>query len=291
MERPSDIKELLLYFIEEREKARYMKENGIFPHTEDPILAAYRFCNINREHDNVTRWVAENVRQLDIPHLEMVMNLAAARVFNEPTALKHVLPFKEPSRLAARLMQIKAKGETVFRGAYMMPVHGGHSGEKSAVTYWCNNIGQIRQQGLAQPHDTLAAVAQAIRSCSGFGPFLANQICTDLRYTRFYDRNRCDDWTTYVAAGPGTTRGVLRYLSCKPYGKAAPPRGGVGGALVLKIREELFDLVSDEVQRHFDDPNNVANTFCEFDKFCRAVEIPAGDNRHRVTLRKYQTPQ
>lgn len=53
-----------VHWIIEREKIRIKKETGEpFPWTEDPILKAYRFCNVRREDDTVTKWIAENIRK------------------------------------------------------------------------------------------------------------------------------------------------------------------------------------------------------------------------------------
>src|SRR3546814_6985564 len=48
-------------------KERYLimlrRENGNPPNswTDDPIFQTYRFCNVFREHDRVTRWYRQNV--------------------------------------------------------------------------------------------------------------------------------------------------------------------------------------------------------------------------------------
>lgn len=290
--RPDDVKELFIYFIHEREKARNRKMAGETPTSPDPILANYRFCNVNREHDAVTLWIAENVRTLDLSHADMVINLCAARIFNEPPVLKHVLPFKDPDRLMFKVAALKKVGKQarIFRGAYMMPVHGNNGQGQNAVTYWCNNLKDLQKKGLTG-FTSLASVAERIRATKGFAGFLANQVCADLRYTKFYPRAGTPDWETYIECGPGTRRGLMRYFEMGDYGANRLPMGrGTKGFFpdaIMEIRDEIAGDIDPILQEYFLDPNNLSNCFCEFDKFCRALDIPEGDNRHRIALRKY----
>jgi 5-hmdU DNA kinase, helical domain len=49
----------LVYWVLERERIRIAKKAGApKPWTLDPILQANRFCNIRREDDPVTQWIA-----------------------------------------------------------------------------------------------------------------------------------------------------------------------------------------------------------------------------------------
>ncbi len=52
----------LLYFVHEREFIRLKKIAGSEPpYTDDPILGTYRFCNVRRADDRVSRWLTQNV--------------------------------------------------------------------------------------------------------------------------------------------------------------------------------------------------------------------------------------
>jgi 5-hmdU DNA kinase-like protein len=54
------------HFINERHAIKLRKESGApRPWTRDPFLGEFRFCNVNREDDRVTRWLAKNWRK---PH-------------------------------------------------------------------------------------------------------------------------------------------------------------------------------------------------------------------------------
>ena len=55
--------ELFLYWVKERLQIYYSKEsNEPKPWTKDTILQQYKFCNVHREHDTVTKWIKYNWR-------------------------------------------------------------------------------------------------------------------------------------------------------------------------------------------------------------------------------------
>lgn len=286
MKRPKDVQRLFVYFVHAREEARLNKELGFWPHSEDPILQEFKFCNINREHDRVTRWIDENIRQVDCSHIQMVQSLAVARVFNEPHILEHIIPLRGIERLHFRVLKLQEEKvvRKVFRGAYMMPVHGAAGKGKSAIEYWCNNIAKLKK---CEQQSTLHDVARLIKTMPAFGAFLTNQVVADLRYTRFYPKDTTTDWETYAEAGPGTTRGVRRFFQLEPFGDTPSKALKVTNLTMQKIRALLEPDCDPEINEYFLDLNNLCNAFCEFDKFCRATEISPDDFKHRVALRRY----
>jgi hypothetical protein len=177
------MRDTLLKFILLREDMRRSREliGGPGPHSPDPILAASRFCNINREHDGVTRYIHKHFR---LPFYQrgvdfMVAQMMFCRIFNEPATLAQVCPllgvpqFKEA---AIKLKAYRDAGNKLMRGAYMMPPHGKHAAGQDLVDHQLENI------GLALCHDyeelkTLQEVANCLMTVCGVGPFVANQVC------------------------------------------------------------------------------------------------------------------
>jgi len=77
-----------VYWITEREAIRKRRAAGQpAPWTSDPILNSFRFCNVRREDDAVTRHIAQRWREprADDPHLWFAM--AVARFINLPDTL------------------------------------------------------------------------------------------------------------------------------------------------------------------------------------------------------------
>lgn len=276
----------LLYFIRAREQARETKElvGGPGPHSSDPILAVGRFCNINREHDVVTKWVKANVRDVYAPYGKnfLVPQVLAARIFNEPDTLREILPALDPAFVLSQLSNMRAQGRKIMRGAYMMPVHGNNGKGKDVAEYYMAAVAEARSVPWSLC-ESLEGVAERLVQLMGIGDFLANQVCADLRYTPGWGQAK--DWGTFVLCGPGSRRGIDRYDA----GRGAPPdEKAIGNKpqrhyreRLLLIREELVGQVSPTVARYFADPNNLSNTFCEFDKFERALWSA------KSTLRKY----
>lgn len=288
-----NVKERFVAFIIERECCRLKKERGVVPHTDDPILAVNRFCNVNREHDAVTRWVKEHVRDAGFDHRRLFLHLLVARIFNHPPALETVIPFTDLDAVRAMLQARRMLGHSVFRGAYMMVVHGDEGRGKDAIEFYCRLAQTVDLlYDLTVPFPSLLHAASAIASVTGLGRFMANQIVTDLRYTEFYDPVRVPDWTSFVWAGPGTLRGVRRFHGLDPatgkdsHGKIRINAKSATDA-VLAAREQLSDQFPEEIARCFDDPNNLSNCFCEFDKYERVLGLAPSGNDRKATLRKY----
>lgn len=278
----------LLYFIRAREQAREQKElvGGPGPHSADPILATYRFCNINREHDAVTKWVAAHVRDEFAERGKnfLVPQVLVARIFNEPEVLHRILPVIKPEVTLHILRQMREQeGRTIMRGAYMMPVHGHNGRGKLVEEYYLAAVAEAQKVDWTLCH-TLAGVAERLVRIMGIGDFLANQVCSDLRYTPQWAD--AQDWRTFVLCGPGSRRGIDRYDSAS-VPKEDDPIGTKQqryyGQRLLEIRDELLPpQVDPAVVGYFSDPNNLSNTFCEFDKFERALWASKP-----VSLRKY----
>ena len=50
--------EQFIYWIKERESIRLKKDAGLpSPWTDNKVMQETYFCNINRENDNVTKWI------------------------------------------------------------------------------------------------------------------------------------------------------------------------------------------------------------------------------------------
>lgn len=256
------------YFIKARESARYHKEliGGPGPHSDDPIIAVNRFCNVNREDDAVTRWVKVNVRDRwsECPRRDLLVQVLVARLWNHPPTLEHLIPYTSYDVALAVLNDMRARGEKTMRGAYMMPVHGNHGKGKTVDEYYLQAVREASKMHW-YALDELAEVAAQLTTILGIGDFLANQVCTDLRYTKGWCR--APDWFTFVLCGPGSRRGLDRFFGREVTGNL---QQRVYIEQLLDIREGL------QVEQHplapvFDDPNNLSNCFCEYDKWERVL--------------------
>jgi hypothetical protein len=81
----------LTKFIIAREAVRVAKENGKpRPWTKDPILDKYRFCNVHREDDAVTRWLRANWYDRFQDDVDVWFAAVVARLLNNRVAMDKV---------------------------------------------------------------------------------------------------------------------------------------------------------------------------------------------------------
>jgi hypothetical protein len=263
----------LISFIVRREEVRIHKEAGEdWPWTDDPILREYRFCNIRREDDAVTRWVVKNVREpyendADLWHL-----LTMARLFNNVETLDAVLKnaraghvlgvsFYESARSTVRRMQ-KSK-QRVFNPAYMITTAGKKQDKIDYIfellgTLWANRL-HLRPQ----KHDTLNSYHMLLGQFQGLGSFLTAQVIADLKYVE--PLRSANDWHTFAASGPGSRRGVNRILG-RPVNASwqeddwRQKLNKLQTATSVHLRRAKIELHAQDLQ----------NCLCEFDKYERA---------------------
>lgn len=262
------------HFVRAREDARLVKEllGGPGPHSEDPIIAVNRFCNVDREDDAVTKWVAKHVREEYAPCFPsfMVVQVLAARIWNHPPTLEEILPVSkfadEQAEVLRKLLARRARGEKTMRGAYMMPVHGNNGRGKSVDEYYLAAVAEAHTVDW-EKFESFAEVAGRLTQILGIGEFLANQVVADLRHCPHW--RDMPDRSTFVLCGPGSRRGIDRY-------DGQPQDKQFGGRAqkwyverLLTIRQELLDDYF--FNTTFYDPNNVSNCFCEFDKYERVL--------------------
>lgn len=271
----------LLNFILNREAARFCRESGLQYHG-DPIIEEYHFCNVDREHDRVTKVVKTHIRDTATDQGQLILDLAVARIFNQPETIVRVTPYKDSSKLRMDIAELKKANPQcckLFRGAYLTFPVGSKNKGVSCVKYWTDRfaaLAKIRRR--LEQCRTLTDLSATISLVHGFGPFYRNQICTDARYTIFFEG--ADDWEEFLEAGNGTTRGLRRYHEAHPYGRRKLPSSQILPAL-FQLRDTLLQETK---MPCFRDPNNVANLLCEFDKYLR---VKSGV---QVALRKNRQP-
>lgn len=270
--------EIVLRWVDHREEARLNKEAGKpKPWTDDPIIQQYRFCNVNRCHDKETKGI---FRLLDEAHW---INMVVARFINKTSTLERLgFPWEEwdEKRFLETLDEMQANGETIYTSAYM--IRGG-TGEDALLPkhYYLNRrifTPMWEARNLCPPKgSSLQTWADWLQKFFGMGDFMTNQIITDMKYLR-NDLLTAPDWETFLLPGPGTIRGLNRlYERPKDY------VGSTRASLVretLEIRERLIEA-RPAMRETFLDLNNVSNTLCEFDKYCRVYYNEPGRPKQR----------
>lgn len=255
-------KEELIHWVTERTRIRALKERGDpKPWTTDPILRDYKFCNVRREDDKVSRWIQDNWLY---PNAEDNANIAfamcVARHFNWPDTLQVIKYPHEwnPEAVRSELKAYRAAGNKVYTGAYLVSTCG-RSMDK--IDYSIDVVLNPLRAGLRAPQygDTLESYWKHLREFDGFASFMAGQVVADLKLIQ--PLRSAVDWWAWAPLGPGSVRGLNRYHA-RPLGYNVPQAQGL---------EELRQI--QEMLRHatgtFLPLHNVQNCMCEFDKYLR----------------------
>jgi alpha-glutamyl/putrescinyl thymine pyrophosphorylase clade 1 len=250
---------LFQYWQRERENIRRKKEAGQpRPWTKDPILDKYRFCNVHREDDKVTRYINDCVRVPYRNFYTLPLMLAICRWINLPETITYLMTTEGwPHRLGwgqtafyDALKARKKQGLKIYNAAYVISPCG-NSDKELFVT---QTINEFYRNLRDLPITSLEMAQHHIELLHGWGQFMTYQVVIDLRHTIAY--KNAPDVRTFAAYGPGTRRGFNRLFGY-PLEKQLPKQLLDEG---LKILQSLNDL----------EASDICNCLCEFDKYSRA---------------------
>lgn len=273
-------------------KKRYQlmldKEGGFPPPwTNDEVLQQYRFCNVFREDDKVTRWFRDNIRSHLFYDHEVVLATIIFRWFNKiETAERLLCPGSadrlklfttwQPDEIRSRLRGVSP----IVTGAYMIKTPAGMS--KLDGILW--SIEQFVQPDPAnvnpppvyapmlfeQEGYTLQQATEYLASFPYLGPFMAYEIVTDLRHTALLQD--APDILSWANPGPGAARGLDRLI-----GEAVGSLNRHSSAhlsWMMNMMQQLLAYSKKEAYWPKRWPKwemrEVEHTLCEFDKYERA---------------------
>ncbi len=246
------------------------------PWTDDAALQKYRFCQVRREDDRVTRWIHENWLRPHADDPDLWHAMCVARIFNLPSTLEAV-GWPEPwgrrgARVLATARGLKGTGVAIYTAAYStccglrasevgVPLIKHH--EKILDLMWAK-----RKSIQPRNRDSLRMLYDHLLPQFGFGTFMSNQVVADMKHGDVL----CDapDWLTFAASGSGSLRGMN--LVC---GRDVVPRWR-GGELdwhrtLLELRKALLPSLPKAL--HNLDAQNVEHGLCELFKYNRASDV------------------
>lgn len=274
-------------YARKREQIRRQKAAGQPPPwTEDPIFQQFRFCNVFREDDKVTRWFQENLRGPLRDDPFVITAVTAFRWFNRietGEALKPMLMERVwDSGQAKELIYGNIPEGPWTTGSYMIKSPAG----KRKVEGLCECIERVAVHApvmayACEPGETaLEDVWKVLKSFPYMGDFMAYEVVTDLRHT--YLLENAPDIQTWANPGPGAARGLCRLLEL-PLGSLDRNKE--------KDRFQMIDLMQQLLHLSRSEDNwpsdwgqwelrEVEHTLCEFDKYER-VRLNEGRPRQR----------
>lgn len=268
------VKDKFVQFIRERESIRTKRlTHKPPPWTTDPILGAYRFCNVRRMDDKVSQWLLNYWYRPYRNHPNMLLACAVARHFNKPEALDAIgFPLKwEPERIKKTLRAMKANGKQIFNGAYMVRGIGTADKTEMVIDYVCQPL-----HDKPPPIDTtsMQKSVEALLPYWGFSSFMAGQVIADMRWAI---NGSWLDKLCWAPIGPGSLRGMNRFM---------------GRPVKQPLRQEQFlQELSDYITYCCSvlptklterlEAMDWQNTLCECDKYLRALSEDEGKPKQR----------
>lgn len=260
------------------------------PWTKDRVLAGYKFCNVYREQDTVTRWIRENwCGGQFAPHKNLWFAMCIARQINWPPALAAIgFPWEwKPDEALAILQNRAQRKEKNYSSAYMLTAQGFTGVDKPTITVK-HVLQSVYNKAWKQPPPFTSLEAafnwflEPEPKLYGWGPFTAYEVVTDLRHTRYL--SEAPDIQTWANAGPGAKRGLNRLY------KRPLDYKFVGVQALHEMRELLAWLKCERDTNLLPqlEMRDVEHVCCELDKYFRAEEQIA--KGIPVTIEKYTPP-
>lgn len=203
------------YWMNERHAIYLRKEAGEPPPwTDDNILRTYKFTNVFRKLDRVSRYYIYEVYRPNQHKTvqQIVFNTILFRAFNWPPTWELHGGWKaniwDPKGIKRKLKAAKDKKIQVFTGAYII-TNAGQS--KSKINYVVDSLTEIFLDRNALTSAILAE--NSLENCVGvliayptLGKFTAYEVACDLTYTHIL--KDAEDIDTWANTGPGAKRGL-----------------------------------------------------------------------------------
>lgn len=277
-------------YMNERQRIYMKRELGDpWPWTKDKILQEWKFCNVFRQDDRVTKELTKRkkalVGSIRYPG-DLLGHIAIFRMYNWPETYDIIHDAFSRGMFCRgkankELDKAKARGEKIFTGAYMVTGSGSEGRSKHELAN--ESLEQIwkKRHALADDiikNNTLRNATLLMTQFPMISHFGGYEIACDLRHTKVLGHAK--DIHMWANAGPGALRGLSRIIT-----------GGLGLALkpdeANKWMRELQAQSPLYLEKFFFDQlemRDIEHTLCEFDKYER---IRNDEGRPRS---KYQPP-
>jgi hypothetical protein len=272
----------LLYWIEKRESIRRKKELNLDPpYTDDEILQKYRFCNVRRMDDRVSKWLLRNWYTKNKNHKNMLLACVIARHFNKIETLEEIgFPVGRPDAYLKNVRNALQGRSKVFGPAYVI------SGGTGAVRGVSRTKLEVVLDSVIPPilssppkidDSSIQNSVESLVGYPGMGWFMAGQVVADLRWAltgTWRDKN------VWAAKGPGSCRGLCRLL-----GMPVKANRFTQKQFVLHLVDTAIPLIKSlppQTIKHME-AIDCQNCLCEYDKYSRVL---LGEGRPKRLYRR-----
>jgi len=274
-------------YVTERYKIYKQREKGLpAPWTENEFLLKYKFTNIRREHDRVTKWLLDNITNSpDISYLDKIYQTMIFRMYNridtseciglgkdftwDMDVIKKAID-NDPN--PGRDFYTRAFRTLGLKNAMKKKLYPDEPNKYLAAMYIIDLRKEDKFSRLMNPENAEEA-CNIIQELHGVGKFLSYQIFVDLTYIKEFPISENE----YVLSGPGCSRGMDHLFLDKD--------GLTDEEILFWLRdnfEEVMRLVNkdyssnvllDNLEEHNRSFNvmSLENCFCEFSKYMWSI--------------------
>lgn len=272
-----NIKKLFYWWMDERQWIYLKKERGDpWPWTADKILQQYKFTNVYRQQDAVTRKLTEELRRVHYDygdHKKLLFRIYVFRIFNWPDTYYELAPLIDarrfrPEQFRQIILDRKARKDQMFTGAYIVTNNGSTTPKHELYTEACliarDMIYKSRLVKEIENEQTLEYATQALRLLPMVGAFISYEMVTDLRWTPILEH--AEDIYTWANPGPGAKRGLNRIFS--PSHDKNDNRRVNGKQDLLEEMRTLLNEAPNYTNLTLE-MRDIEHSLCEFDKYMR----------------------
>jgi hypothetical protein len=288
------IYDLYWYFAAERLQMFLRRADGQpAPWTSDPILQAYKFCNVYRATDRISQYLIRDViyKDTQASPADVLFRIVAFRFFSRSETWDSVTDYlgRQPvitdladGSLAAAVEHALATNGKLYTGAFILCANQAYGYARKHLNHlalWQDMfiINGLAEQLLAAP--SLRAVYDLLRTYPLMGDFMSYQIAIDLNYSPYINFSEND----FTKAGPGARRGIT---------KAFASTGNHSAEDIIMYMVERQDKEFARLGLEFPGLHgrplqaiDAQGLFCELDKYCREAAPGLASNRSRIKAR------
>ena len=276
----------------EREKIREIRETRDIDLTDDPIFQTYRFTNVFREDDKVTKYIRKNDPHdnfsNDYNFKHQIFYTVMSRWFNRIETLQFINKHEiidnffltgDRNEVLQKIRHWRPTGPWVT-GAYIIHTPNGMNWDKlegvvqDIYEVWVD-LDNLSYRWKSEPDVTMEWMVKDLCRYRDLGPFMSYEIACDLRWSMFKN-SPPSDIMTWANPGPGARRGLWRLFDNEEFKKSSKAGTRLCVEAMRLILQEWRGGVgvrSDEAEMR-----EVEHTLCEFDKYER---VRLGEGRPR----------
>lgn len=264
-----------------------------WPWSDDPIIQAYKFCNVYRAADRVSQYLIKDIAYSEeaASFDDRVFQIVAFRTFSKIETWQNVIRLLgrspriedlESGSFARALTKTKHETGGLYTGAFILCATKAFGYDEKHL----NHVALFKQMFLEtqagqriQNAKSLEEVVRFLESFPLTGPFMSYQIGIDLNYSKLIDFDEND----FTQAGPGALRGIDKIFS---------DTGTYSASDIIKWMVDRqhyeFERLGLEFKGLWGRPLHAIdcqNLFCETDKYCREAAPHLISNRTRIKAR------